>query len=145
MQVLASPSKREHDKMWGGTGDLYGNTVAGIWRTPHFVMLPRMAAFECFWRVGVRQPLPPGATHPHKCQQPVSGKVSATRASGIEKQSTQFKARLKGFEGFCYQVRARARGIVRDYKKGISAQIRVGSRARAFDKLKNNSMPGLPA
>jgi hypothetical protein len=26
--------------MWGGTGDLYGNTVAGIWRTPHFVMLP---------------------------------------------------------------------------------------------------------
>jgi hypothetical protein len=27
--------------MWGGTGDLYGNTVAGIWRTPHFVMLPR--------------------------------------------------------------------------------------------------------
>jgi hypothetical protein len=26
--------------MWGGRGDLYGNTVAGIWRTPHFVMLP---------------------------------------------------------------------------------------------------------
>jgi chromosome partitioning protein len=34
----------EHDKMWGGTGDLYGNTVAGIWRTPHFVMLPRAKA-----------------------------------------------------------------------------------------------------
>src|ERR1019366_7225853 len=32
--------RREHDKMWGDTGDLYGNTVAGIWRTPHFVMLP---------------------------------------------------------------------------------------------------------
>ena len=27
----------EHDKMWGGTGDLYGNTVAGIWRTPRAV------------------------------------------------------------------------------------------------------------
>jgi hypothetical protein len=36
---MANPLKREHDKMWGGTGDLYGNTVAGIWRTPHFVML----------------------------------------------------------------------------------------------------------
>ena len=30
--------------MWGGTGNLCGNTVAGIWRTPRFVMLPPLNA-----------------------------------------------------------------------------------------------------
>jgi Major Facilitator Superfamily len=32
---------REHDKVWGGTCDLCRNTATVIWRTPHFVMLPR--------------------------------------------------------------------------------------------------------
>jgi hypothetical protein len=41
----------EHDKMWGGTGDLYGNTVAGIWRTPHFVMLPNHCPLDATARI----------------------------------------------------------------------------------------------